>query len=152
MSQRKQIILFQYVKKSFLERDYEILENSDIQGVSFEIKYRCLKHPNEIQSISWSNFKMGRGCRFCGAESTAKKLSTPPEKIRKVFEDCNFQIVSLPDKISYTTKIPVKCNLHPDITQNLSLRNLKEYCRCQFCSGRRLYAPDVKKRNRRKRF
>lgn len=152
MSQYKQIIPFQQVKESFLKKGYEVLEDSDIQGVSFKIKYRCLKHPNEIQSISWSNFKMGRGCKFCGIEKIAKKLSTPTEKVRKIFEDHDFQIVSLPDKISYTTKIPVKCNLHPDVIQNLSLRNLKEYCRCQFCSGRRLYAPDIKKEIEEKGF
>lgn len=144
MSQIKQIFSLSMVTKEFQKRRYQILEDSDIQGTEYKIKYKCLKHPNCIQSISWSNFKLGKGCRFCGNEKISKKLSTSIQEMTKRFKEKGFQVVNYPSIITYTTKIQVRCNKHLEIVQNLSLRNLNEGG-CSFCNGRRIYAPDLKK-------
>lgn len=143
MSQTKQVFPLSMVMKEFQEKQYQVLENSDIQGTNYKIKYKCLKHPDYIQSISWSNFKLGKGCRFCGNEKISEKLSTSIQEMIKRFKEKDFQVVNYPSIITYTTKIQVKCNKHPEIIQNLSLRNLNEGG-CSFCSGRRIYAPDLR--------
>lgn len=144
MSQTKQIFSLSMVSKAFQERRYQVLEDSDIQGTIYKIKYKCLKHPDYVQSISWSNFKNGRGCRLCANERIGDKLSTSIQKIEKSFKEKDFQIVNYPSVVTYTTKIQVKCNKHPAIIQNLSLRNLNTGG-CSFCNGKRIYAPDLKK-------
>ena len=145
MPQKKRIVPLEEVKEEFTKRGYEVLENEDIKGTSYKIKYICNSHPQKIQSITWSNFSMGKGCKECGKEKISAKLSIPFQKAKKIFEDCGFVLISQFDTVHYTEKVKVVCEKHPDVIQFASLRKAKENG-CSFCNGKRPYAPDIKEK------
>ena len=62
---------FEIVQKSFLERGYTLLSTKEQYiNSSTKLQYICPKHPNEIQEISWTNFRSGHGCRYCGSQNS----------------------------------------------------------------------------------
>lgn len=52
------------VKKRFEERGYELL-STEYKNVKEKMEYRCKRHPEIIQKISWRVFKNGGGCLYC---------------------------------------------------------------------------------------
>lgn len=63
---------YEEVKKEFESRGYELLETEYVNNRT-KMKYRCLKHPNTVQEITYTNFKKS-GCRFCGRERTLQAI------------------------------------------------------------------------------
>jgi len=56
------------VKNLFLSRGYTPLF-SEYNGARVPLQYRCSKHPDKEQAMSYDNLSRGKGCRFCYFES-----------------------------------------------------------------------------------
>lgn len=68
----KRKVDFEDIKKEFKDRGYELLTDHFINNRQ-KLKYRCLKHPEEIRTIDYSHFNSGRGCYECGVEKNTGK-------------------------------------------------------------------------------
>lgn len=67
----RQRINFGIIQQAFLERGYTLLSTKEQYiNNSTKLQYICPKHPDEIQEISWNNFRDGHGCRYCGNKNS----------------------------------------------------------------------------------
>ena len=71
-------VTFSDVQNLFKEKGYELLSTSDeYQNQGSKLRYICPKHKNMGElTISYGHLKDGRGCKYCGRESAAKKRSS----------------------------------------------------------------------------
>lgn len=65
---------FDFVKSKFDEKDYVLLEEFYVNSKT-PMSYICKKHPNKNRKITLSGIIDGHGCRDCGNENSARKIS-----------------------------------------------------------------------------
>jgi len=58
---------YDYVKKTFEDRGYILLENY-YENVMKPMRYICPEHPKEILKIAFRRLAKGQGCKSCGYE------------------------------------------------------------------------------------
>lgn len=56
------------VKQEFEDRDLILLEE-EYNGSRIPLKFICRKHPNEIQEVTLTAFRLGVGCKECSIEN-----------------------------------------------------------------------------------
>lgn len=66
---------FEFVKQEFKDKGYILLSNEfEFKNMSTKLRYKCLKHEDKGELlITYSHFKQGRGCYYCGKESSINK-------------------------------------------------------------------------------
>ena len=84
---------FQDVINEFTKRNYILLSGEEdyINAAENSLKYLCPKHIQYgSQSISLGHLQSGRGCYYCGRETTEKAHIIPNEKLDQICKDlCN---------------------------------------------------------------
>lgn len=65
---------FAEVAEGFRERGYELISTEYVNQRE-PLKYKCLKHPDKVRSITYGSIKRGHGCYECGIESISGKNS-----------------------------------------------------------------------------
>lgn len=138
-------VTFSDVQNLFKEKGYELLSTSDeYQNQGSKLRYICPKHKNMGElTISYGHLKDGRGCKYCGRESTAKKRSskiTPDviETDKYLCEVHNFEYLDT-EKVNGKYHIRFICNNHKDLGPQLMTRgnmNRDEIKGCQYCCGK----------------
>ncbi len=67
------IAALEYIRTKFNERDYELL-STEYKNSTQKLQYRCRKHPDTIQEITYTGFRSGRGCRLCAKNYPVKTI------------------------------------------------------------------------------
>ena len=68
---KKLLLDFNNVRKLFKSKGYKLISGEDeyIDSHSNNLRYVCPKHPDVIQTASYSNFNQGCGCPLCAIEN-----------------------------------------------------------------------------------
>lgn len=119
---RKRITI-EFIREEFSKRNYTLLSNEYVNAHE-KLNYICNKHPQEIQSINWNNFKSNKGCKFCGIEKQTKQQLLNQEQVFKVFKDKGLIICNGEEYKGAHKKIKCICLNHPNIGLNLSYQNI----------------------------
>lgn len=122
----KKRLTFDFVKSEFEKRGYELLEEKYINNQT-KMKYRCLKHQDEIQYIRYHDLDNGRGCVIC---SKKKKLTL--EEAKQEFIKRNL-IPLFDEYINTGTPLDYKCPKHSNIIQSIRMDDLKLNKGCAIC-------------------
>lgn len=57
----------EFVRQQFIAEGLELL-SGEYKNAHMKLTYRCLKHADEIQRITWNNFERGKRCPRCAIE------------------------------------------------------------------------------------
>ncbi len=123
---------FNELRIEFYNRGYEFV-SCNIERFSHKIPiyYRCNKHPEIIQHITYDSFIHNKGCKFCGIEKRSASRRISYEEVVKIFEIRNCKLLSS-DYNNSSQKLEYICLNHPDIIQNKILSHFKKYP-CKYC-------------------
>lgn len=117
---------YELVFNEFVERNYLLLENEFIDS-RILMKYKCNIHPDEIRTISYTNFKTGKGCSVCG-RIKANKSNTDRHTYDFAimeFENRNYRLISTEEEYkNMNAKMKYICEKHPEHIQKLSVTTL----------------------------
>lgn len=81
---------FDEVKKLFEKAGYELLSTeSEYKNSQSYMRYKCPKHANIEQKISYGNFQSGARCRYCASQNSVGEM-----KIRNFLEKNNIAFES----------------------------------------------------------
>jgi len=126
-------ITIDFIREEFLKRNYILLSTEYINAHE-KLVYICNKHPQEVQKISWNNFKSGKGCKFCGIEKYSQSNLLNQDIVFKIFEDKGLVIFDGEEYKGVNVKIKCYCKNHPNIIQYLSYGNiLITKFPCKYC-------------------
>lgn len=114
------------IKEEFESRGYELLENNYINNTT-KMEYICKKHPKEKLHITYSNFKRGKGCRFCGGDYTF-------DMVKEIFEEKGYKLLEH-EYIDSATKMKFKCPKHFEKELSITLSALKLGYGCKYCGS-----------------
>jgi len=65
---------YKNIKEEFIKRGYELVSKEYVHS-SQKLDFICDKHIDKgIQTISWTHFNRGYGCKYCGYERVSKKM------------------------------------------------------------------------------
>lgn len=120
------------VRQAFQDRGYELLSDEYISAQT-KLYYRCPKHPDTTQSITWNNFQRGNGCRLCANEARGVKRRVGTDRINEKLQERNYKYVR-----SYYDNsrlyIVYICPKHEDYgEQTISWWNLSKGQGCRYC-------------------
>jgi hypothetical protein len=124
---------FDKVKSKFEEKDYILLDKKYI-NYKTPLRYKCKKHPDIIQKISYCNLYNGSGCRFCGLEKRSQSRKFPFEFIRSEFEKRGYKLLET-QYINSETKMKYQCLVHPDKILYIDYNHLRIGVGCPYCGG-----------------
>lgn len=124
-------ITIDIVKKEFMRRGYELLEDQYTNSKTL-MKYKYLKHPDEIRKINYSNFYNGKGCNKCGVEKRSEKKKLSYNVIKQEFEKRGYKLLEK-EYINAKTKLRYRCPNHPDKELSITYNNLKIGKGCFYC-------------------
>jgi 5-methylcytosine-specific restriction endonuclease McrA len=122
-----------FIIEEFWNRGY-ILYDNEYVGAKTKMKYNCMKHPNEEQEITWSDFKSGRGCKYCANEKIGKSKRKSINEIKGLFESKNLILLSN-SYINNKSDLEFICKDHDDEVQITNANKVKQ-CKttvCKFC-------------------
>jgi hypothetical protein len=121
------------IKLQFKNRNMELITNTYINSKS-KLEYICLNHTDKgIQRISYSKFKSGQGCKYCGFDKNAELSRYNYNDVKKDFESHNYTL--LENEYS-NNRLPLKyiCNIHKDKgIQTIAYGTLKAGHGCFYC-------------------
>lgn len=123
----KKRLNFDKVNTTFRDYEYELLE-TEYKNNRKLMKYKCKKHPDKINLITFSDLQQGHGCPYCGG---TKKLDF--HEVKKRFEDNNYTLL----ETEYNGNLkPMKCycNNHPDKIQYTTANKFKQGYGCPYCA------------------
>lgn len=132
-------VLLEFSKKE----NYILLSTRDeYKDCNSKMRYICNKHKDKgEQRISLNHIQSGRGCYYCGLESTAskRKIEFDKKSDRKLCESKNFEYI---DTIRENGKITIVfiCNNHRDLgEQHMTKKNMeRDINGCKYCAGKEL--------------
>lgn len=120
---------------------YVLLSTEDeYTNCNSKIRYICKNHNQHgIQTITLNHLQSGRGCYYCGLESTIskRKIEFDKNNDKKLCESRNFEYI---DTIRKNGKITIVfiCNNHRDLGQQyMTKKNMERNIKgCKYCSGK----------------
>jgi len=118
---------FAEVKADFEYRGYKLLENEYVNNKT-KMRYICPDHPNEIQSITYSNFNKGQGCPRC-----AGKVKLTIDVVRKAFEEVGLELLDS-EVGGKDKKMLYRCPLHPEKTLYKTYASARDGHGCPLCA------------------
>lgn len=125
-------LTFEEVIEAFDKRGYTLLEKEYVNSDT-KMKFRCIKHPEEPMSISWTHFREGNGCRLCGRERTIKSLfKYDLESVRQEFQKRELILVS-DEYVNFSDKLLFECPRHSGEIQEKSLSHILRGQGCYHC-------------------
>lgn len=122
-------LTYEFVKGKFEERGYTLLSNEYTTN-KVKLDYRCSK--GHFGSITYSDFKRGRGCPICGTGQQAIKRRLSFSEITTAFEAEGFKVYEPEDGYkNVDQKLDFECpNGHKG---SISYHNWKSGWRCADC-------------------
>lgn len=115
------------IKQEFHERGYELLSKEYINSTT-KLKYKCRKHPNEVNEITYGNFKhLKQGCPHC-----AGTIKYTIEQARELFAREGYKLLDS-EYANNHKPMAFECPSHPDKDTKLSLKELQRGTRCRYC-------------------
>ncbi len=83
------------VEKLFADKGYILLsKEKDYKNTGTKLEYICPNHRSKgVLEINTRNISQGKGCRFCGYESSSKKQSEDIETVKEAFEKSRTNLV-----------------------------------------------------------
>jgi len=102
-------LTIELLQSEFKERGYQLLETKYL-GTAVPMRYLCSTHGE--QTIRYTNFYMGKGCRQCSSEDNGIKSRLDYSIVEKEFTDANYEL--LPNQL-YTgvhCKLKYICKQH----------------------------------------
>ena len=121
-------LTIEYVKEGYEERGY-ILKSTEYVDSKTKLDYICPK--GHEGSITWGDFKSGRGCPICGLESRAAKRRLRFNDVIASFNDGGYEVLSDTYKNNDQTLTLLCKNKH---ICYISYHNWKSGWRCTKCS------------------
>lgn len=124
---------FNEIKQEFLNRGIELLTTEDeiVSLSKTKLRYICPFHGE--QTVLWSNFKRGAGCRKCADEQNSINQRTDYSVVRQDFENCGYTLITSADEYqNCKQKLKYLCPEHG--VQEITLDNLRQGERCRCCS------------------
>ncbi|USL89379.1 hypothetical protein vBBceHLY2_00103 [Bacillus phage vB_BceH_LY2] len=79
-------ISYGLVKERFKDRNYILLE-TEYKNARTKMRYKCNKHPQDIQLIVWDKFRNGQGFKHCAMDNRKDKLKLSFETVKRTFEE-----------------------------------------------------------------
>lgn len=132
VSGRKTNLTIDFIKEEFKKRNYILLEETYVNN-STKLKYKCLKHPEEVLYMAYSNFQQGCKCPHCALEIRGMKRRLTIDFIRSEFEKRGYKLLESEYKGS-TQKLRYFCPNHPDKKLTISWSNFNQGRGCTFCN------------------
>lgn len=148
-----------YNYKDFYEmaiaKGFEVISGEDeYQNASSKMKYICPNHRDKgIQETTLGRLLEGKGCMYCGRESTATKRrkEITQDIINEIKQLCierDFTFIAIERVFIHTqNKICVKfiCNKHKNKgIQCVPFNNFKRSPRCQYCINKNITKNDIR--------
>lgn len=135
---------FNDVQKAFYSRGYELLEFKYINATT-KMKYKCKKHPQKTQEITWHKFKLNRGCYFCGKERAAETQRYSIEFIKEQFLKLKgYELLETEYKNAHTN-MKYRCPHHPDKELYITYNKLQQGGGCAYCANHgKIFIEDVR--------
>ena len=138
------------IKKEFEEKKCTLITEEYV-GASVKLEFLCNRHPNRgVQKSTYSNFKKGLGCRYCGFEITSsKQVRNCFSKVKDAFEAKGLTLLDQEYKHAHQL-LKYICNKHVEQgTQVMSYSNVKNNgCpKCRQSKGERAIASWLNENN-----
>lgn len=102
--------------QKFKERKLILLSKEYINTTS-KLKYMCIRHKDKgVQKISYAQFKIGQGCKYCGYESAVDKqsLHISNTELVKQFNLKGYDLITKEDLNGRKQKLKYICHKHKD--------------------------------------
>lgn len=129
-------LTFEEVKFEFEKKGYELLETKYINNET-AMRYRCPKHPEEVQKIRTDKLRRGSGCRACAYEKITEFHRKDFEEVKAAFEKKGYLLLEKKYKNAQT---PMRfiCPNHPDKETKIAYASLvNRDSECIYCSYER---------------
>lgn len=136
-SKEKQKHSFEFINSEFDKKGYDLLETS-YKNAKRHLMYRCRKHPNEIQKITYDKLAYAdHGCKFCGMEKLSETLRLSLDCVAELFKNKKLELLNLYDYKNNLTKMQYICPIHRDKgIQIVTVANLQgEMFGCNYCAN-----------------
>lgn len=132
---KKRIVSFDKVKELFNDKEYILLSGEeDYKNNKSLLSYICPKHPNNIQKISYNSLYNGQGCYFCGIETTKQKLKQDFCKVKELFKNRGYELLSTEEEyINATSKLRYRCPKHKDFVLYATYSSIYNGQGCPLC-------------------
>ncbi|AEW47106.1 putative HNH nuclease [Bacillus phage BCP78] len=125
-------ITYEEVRQAFTDRGYTLLA-TEYKNARTKMEYKCSKHPQDRQHVTWDKFKnRGQGCKYCAIDARRDKYKLPFETVKKAFEDKGYILLE-DNYINNSTHMRYICPKHPDKEQKIVYNSLKQGNGCKFC-------------------
>lgn len=129
-------LTYVFVQNEFNKRNYTLL--SDIYKNNIQkLQYKCNVHSQYIQSITYADFRAGKGCRYCANERIGQSLRFSFEFVDSVFKERECILVSdtYANNSQYLYYI---CLNHPDEIKRTTFNSFYNQNKgCQQCWAER---------------
>jgi hypothetical protein len=127
--------LFPKIIHAFNERNYLLLSKyKDYKNNMTKLNYICLKHHDKgVLNITWADFQMGKGCKYCGFESISKIKTLDYKFIKEQFEKRGYTLLET-NYINAKTPMQYICPKHPNDIQTIMYTNLIKGHGCKNCA------------------
>ena len=103
-------LTFDFVKKYIETNTSYKLVSKDYVGANHKLDVECHKHG--IFKIRYGHIKRGNGCRSCGIDSQAKKITLTYEDVKNYIEtNTPYKLVST-EYVKANNKLDVECHKH----------------------------------------
>jgi hypothetical protein len=128
---------YNIVKKAFKNKGLILLSKTYIND-RLPLDYRCIKHKDVIQQISYDSIRSKKGgCSICARERTANAKRQSFEDVKSFF-DLKGLILLENTFINSSTNMRFICPHHPNLIQDITLSNLKAGKGCVLCGINRV--------------
>lgn len=121
------------VYKTFSNRGYVLLD-TEYKDSKTKMAYMCNKHPEEIQYIHYNSLSNGRGCKYCGLESTSEKKRLSYDIVKQEFEKKGYVLLEENYK-NNKQMLRYLCPEHPDKENYIAYSDLQQGHGCSYCVG-----------------
>lgn len=124
------------IRKEFVDRGLIPLFTEYINSKQ-PLAYRCPKHPEKLQYISYDSFKRQQaGCGICRYEKVGDKLRKDINEVKEEFRKRGYE----PLFTEYKTRsipLPYRCPNHPNKETKIALSALLAGKGCKYCASER---------------
>jgi len=130
---------FSEVEKLFADKGYILLSKEEnYKNTGTKLEYICPNHTDKgVLEMNTRNISQGKGCRFCGHESSSKKQNEDIKTVKKAFEKVG--LILLEEKYRNSDqKLQCFCEYHPDKEIFKSYKVVKNGHGCEYCGFEKL--------------
>jgi 5-methylcytosine-specific restriction endonuclease McrA len=124
-----------FIIEEFWNRGYILYDDKYVNAKN-KMRYNCMNHPEEELEINWSDFKSGRGCKYCKSDKLRKIKQKDINDIRNLFDSKGLVLVS-DTYINNRTDLEFYCKKHSEEIQYVSAWCVEksEVSVCKYCIG-----------------